>query len=61
MKAGFGLNNHEHTLIMSRNDPARTRNIVGRDTAVSNYSMAGAATNLPKPKPVIAKPVAKPL
>ena len=61
MNAGFGLNNQEQIHITNRNEPARIKNIIGKETAVNKNSIAGAATNLPKPKPVIAKPLARPL
>ena len=52
--AGFGLNNKLHIIMMNKNAPHNIKNIYGSATALNKNSIAGAATNLPKPNPVIA-------
>ena len=47
--------------MMNKNAPHNIKNIYGNATVPNKNSIAGAATNLPKPNPVIASPLAKPL
>ena len=58
---GFGLYNQEERLITPRNIEPIKRKTTGNEKLVRKYSIIGEATNLPSPKPVIARPEAKPL
>ena len=61
MKAGFGRKRNAEKLMTTRNINPIKRNTSGSSNLTSNHSMSGLATNLPSPKPVMARPEAKPL